>query len=150
MSIEPEKKRIRAHPHHLHMSLSSFALILGVFCYVFGFPLVFSDEKHMAWRRKFLKDENMLRLLAVAVISIAVTTLRRQHEISPDGEGAIVLIAWIVLLKGLFMAWWPVQFSKVREMLEDSLLDNDAMQVFTGFVMVLLGALFTYLGLVLA
>lgn len=132
------------------MSLSSFALILGVVCYVFGFPLVFSDEKHLAWRRKFLKDENILRLVAVGVISVAVTTLKRQYQVSPDGEGAVVLIAWIVLIKGLVMAWWPATFAKYREMIEDSLLDSQAMQMFTGFVMVLLGAFFTYLGLILA
>ena len=132
------------------MSLSSFALILGVVFYVFGFPLVFSDDKHIAWRRKFLKDENILRLFAVVVISVAVTTLRRQHQISADGEGAVVFIAWIALIKGLFMAWWPATFGTYREMVEDSLLDSQAMQMFTGFIMVLLGALFTYLGLVLA
>lgn len=132
------------------MSLSSFALILGVVCYVFGFPLVFSDDKHLVWRRKFLKDENFLRLIAVVVISVAVTTLRRQHQITPDGEGAVVLIAWIVLIKGLVMAWWPATFRKYREMMEDSLLDTESMQTFIGFLMVLLGALFTYLGLVLA
>lgn len=132
------------------MSLSSFALILGVICYVFGFPMAFSDEKHMAWRRKFLKDENMLRLIAVAVISVAVTTLRRQYSISPDGEGAMVVIAWIVLFKGLFMAWSPAKFGAMREIIEKSLFDSDVLQAFTGFIMVLLGALFTYLGLVLA
>lgn len=132
------------------MALSSFALILGVMCYVFGFPLVFSDEKHLAWRRKFLKDENMLRLVAVVVISVAVTTLKRQWQYTPDAEGAIVIVAWIVLLKGLFMAWWPATFAQYREKMEDYLLDTQAMQMFVGFVMVLLGAFFTYLGLILA
>lgn len=132
------------------MSLSSFSLILGVLFYVFGFPLIFSDEKHLTWRRKFLKDENMLRLIAVFVIAVAVTTLKRQYTISADGEGAIVLIAWIVLLKGLFMAWWPRNFGQYREMMEDSLLDSPAMQMFTGCIMVILGALFTYLGIMLA
>ncbi len=132
------------------MSLSSFSLIIGVFFYVFGFPLVFSDEKHLAWRRKFLKDENILRLIGVFVISLAVTTLKRQHAVTGDGEGAIVLIAWITLFKGLFMSWWPKTFGTFREKIEDSLLDSSAMQMFTGFVMVILGALFTYLGLVLA
>ena len=132
------------------MSLSSFSLIIGVFFYVFGFPIIFSDEKHLVWRRKLLKDENMLRLTAVAVISVAVTTLRRQYQITGDGEGAVVLIAWIVLFKGLFMAWWPAKFGAYRAKMENSLLDSQAMQMFTGFLMVLLGALFTYLGLVLA
>ncbi len=132
------------------MSLSSFSLIIGVFFYVFGFPLVFLDEQHMAWRRKFLKDENMLRLIAVGVLSIAITTLRRQYQISSDAEGAIVLIAWIVLLKGIFMALLPATFGAYRAKMEGALLSSEAMQVFAGFVMVLLGALFTYVGFMLA
>lgn len=131
------------------MPLSSFALILGVVFYVFGFPLIFSDDKHIAWRRKFLKDDNVLRLIAVVVISVAVTTLRRQHAVTPDAEGAMVLIAWIVLIKGLVMAWWPATFGRYREMMEQSLLDTEGMQIFTGFLMVVLGAFFTYLGIVL-
>ncbi len=91
----------------------------------------------------------MLRLIAVTVISVAVTTLRREHSISPDGEGVVVLIAWIVLLKGLFMAWWPARFGAYREKIEGVLLDSAAMQMFVGFLMVILGALFTYMGFVL-
>jgi hypothetical protein len=132
------------------MSLSSFSLILGVYFYVFGFPLVFSDEKHLSWVKKFLKDENMLRLAAIAVISVAVTTLRRQWVISPDGEGVIIAIAWIVLLKGLVMAWWPATIIRVKGRMIESLMDSQGLQSFAGFVMVLLGALFTYLGLILA
>ncbi len=132
------------------MSLVSFSLILGVFYYVFGFPLVFSDQKHLAWRRECLKDENMIRLMAVALISIAVTTLRYQHKISWDGEGIIVFFAWAMLLKGFFMAWWPARFGEVREQVEGYFLGSQGMQMFTGFVMVLLGALFTYFGLVIA
>ncbi len=132
------------------MSLASFSLIIGVFFYVFGFPLVFLDEQHLAWRRKFLKDENMLRLISVGVLSIAVTTLRRQYQISPDAEGAVVFIAWIVLLKGVCMALWPASFGVYRAKMEVVMLSSEGMQVFAGFVMVLLGALFTYLGFMLA
>ncbi len=132
------------------MSLSSFSLLLGVFFYVFGFPMVFSDGKFMVWRKKLLKDEQTLRLFAAAMVGIAVTTLRRQWHVSADGEGIVVFLAWVTLVKGLFMAWWPGVSSRIGSSLEDSLLDSDAMQAFTGFVMVLLGALFTYLGLVLA
>ncbi len=132
------------------MYLSSFSLVIGVFFYVFGFPLVFLDEQHIAWRRKFLKDENTLRLISVAVISIAITTLRRQYHFSPDAEGLVVIIAWITLFKGFFMALWPSNFNTFRTKIEDALFDIQAMQMFTGIVMVLLGALFTYLGLVLA
>jgi hypothetical protein len=132
------------------MSLSSFALVIGVFCYVFGFPLVFSDDKHLQWRKKLIKDENMLRLLGTALLMISVTTLRYHWRITPDGEGAVIVIAWLAFLKSLFMAWWPARFSVIASKMDGVLLaDSSGMQMFTGFVMVLLGALFTYLGLLL-
>lgn len=132
------------------MSLSSFSLILGVLCYVFGFPFVFSDSKYLAWRKKFLRDEGSLRLFATVVVAIAVTTLRRQWEITPDAEGLVIFLAWVTLLKGLFIAWWPSVYSDVRGPLEKFFFGTQTMQMFSGFVMVLLGAFFTYLGLVLA
>lgn len=132
------------------MLLSSFSLIIGVLCYVFGLPLVFSDQKYLAWKKKFLKDENSLRLFGVVIIAVAVTTLRRQWQLSPDAEGAIVVIAWLVLAKGLFAAWWPQTFGAVAQRIDNQLLGSTGSQMFTGFVAVLAGALFTYLGLVLA
>lgn len=132
------------------MSLSSFSLVLGVFFYVFGFPLVFSDDKYVVWLKKFIKDENMLRLSSVPVVAIAVTTLRHQWAISGDGEGIIVLIVWVTLVKGLLLAWWPGQVIRMKSKIDAFMLGEQSMQMFTGFVAVLLGALFTYLGLMLA
>jgi hypothetical protein len=86
------------------MSLSSFALVIGVFFYVFGFPLVFSDDKHLQWRKKLLKDENMLRLLGMALLMITATTLRYHYRITPDGEGAVIVIAWVAFIKALVNA----------------------------------------------
>ena len=131
------------------MSLSSFSLILGVFFYVFGFPLVFLSQKYLVWQRKMLKDENAMRLVGTAFAMIGALTLRRQWQDGADGEGFVILVAWIVLLKSVFLAWWPSKFSALRERCEDRLTDVPALQVFVGCMMVLLGALFTYLGLLL-
>lgn len=132
------------------MSLSSFALIIGVYCYVFGFPLVFTDEKHLQWRKKVLRDENILRLLGTAFVMVSVTTLRYHWRLTSDGEGVVVFIAWAVFFKSMFMAWWPQYFSFVATKIEEFLFESTQVQVFIGFVSVLLGALFTFLGLVLA
>lgn len=139
-----------SNPSFLIMSLASFSLILGACCYVFGFPLVFSNEKHLAWRREVVKDENALRLMALVLLSVAVTTLRYQYRIAWDGEGILVFFAWVTFFKGLFMAGWPATFGNVAEVIESHVMSNQAMEMFAGFIMVLLGALFTYLGLILA
>lgn len=131
------------------IALSSFSLILGVFCYVFGFPLVFSDDEHLAWRQRMMKDENVTRLVGMAFVVIAAVTLKRQWQISSDGEGIIVTIVWLTLFKSLFMAWWPAPFIVYRERAEAAFFDTPAMRMFVGFILVLLGALFTYIGILL-
>ena len=132
------------------MTLAAFSLIIGSICYVFGFPLVFSDASHLEWRKKMLKDENSLRVIGTLVIALAVTTLKYNYRITPDAEGIVIAVAWLALLKGLFIAWWPKTYSRIRMRLEDRFFGSPAMQAFMGFVMVLLGALFTYFGLILA
>ena len=132
------------------MSLSSFSLVLGVFFYVFGFPLVFSDQQHLDWRKRFLRDENMLRIFATALIMLAVATLRTQWRITADAGGIVIAIAWMVLLKGFFMAWWPRRYSLMSSRLEAAFQRTPQMTAFVGFLMVLIGALFTYFGFILS
>lgn len=135
--------------NNTHMSLSSFSLVLGVFFYVFGFPLVFCNLEYAEWRKKIMNDTNTVRIIGMAFAMIAVTTLRGQWRISGDGEGLIVAFAWIVLAKSLAMAWWPGHYEKFHQMIEGRFMDIPAVSVFLGAVMVLLGAFFTYFGILL-
>lgn len=132
------------------MALSSFSLILGVFCYVAGFPLIFCNEKHLQWRRKFFQDENMVRAAGAVLTALVVTVVRRQWQVTPDAEGIMILWAWILLFVGLFGAWWPHRFIKVRAHWEDILFDYRGVQVIVGFVLIILAAGFTSMGLLLA
>jgi hypothetical protein len=131
------------------MALSSFSLVLGVFCYVAGFPLIFCNEKHLQWRRKFFQDENMVRAVGAVLSAVVVTVLRRQWHITPDAEGVMVALAWILLLTGLFAAWWPDRYIRLRSRWEDILFDYRGVQIIVGFVLVILAAGFTSLGLLL-
>ena len=131
------------------MSLSSFALVLSVFFYVFGFPLVFCDENYAVWRKKILKDGNMVRIIGMAFTMIAAVTLRQQWKVTYDGEGLVVLFAWVTLLKSIFMAWWPKYYEGFRSYVEDEYLAIPAVSVIAGFLMVLLGAIFLYFGILL-
>ncbi len=131
------------------MSLSSFSLIIGVYCYVFGFPFVFSDKHYTEWCKKVLKDPNTLRVVGMVGVMIAALTLKRQWHIRYDAEGFIVLVAWLTFVKCLFAAWWPVTFSRAQEWKRKTMYATPASQAFMGFVMVLLGALFTYIGILL-
>jgi hypothetical protein len=132
------------------MSLSSFALILGAIYYVIGFPLVFTDKKFGEWLDRTLKNEDTLRLIAFPFIGIAVTILGRQSAITPDAEGLLVALAWITLLKGLMMVWWTTEFSRMKDASIDFVLSSYATQIIFGSLLVILGAFFTYLGLIVA
>lgn len=131
------------------MTLSSFCLIVGVFLYAVGFPLVFLDSKHTTWRKKLVRDEFTLRLIGIAVAALCITTLKLQWEVSPDGEGFVVAIVWIGLLKGALLAWFPSWVTKIEVWIEDTLLGSEGAQIFTGLITILIAAFFTYLGLVL-
>ncbi|MDD5054850.1 MAG: hypothetical protein PHZ00_01115 [Candidatus Peribacteraceae bacterium] len=132
------------------MAISSFSLVLGVFCYVAGFPLIFCNEKHLEWRRKFFLDENMVRAAGAILAAVVVTVVRRQWLVTPDGEGVMVLLAWLLLFTGLFAAWWPDRFIALRSKWERILFDYRGAQITLGFVLIFLAAGFTYLGLILA
>lgn len=132
------------------MSLASFSLVLGVLCYVLGIPMVAGDRSHLSWRRKFLADANNIRLLSVLALSISVATLKYQWEITPDGEGLMVLIVWLGLLEGALMALVPAWYVRMKGQMTRALMNKESGKLFWGIVSVLAGAFFTYMGFVLA
>ena len=132
------------------MSLASFALVLGAACYIFGLPIVFADESFLAWRRRVMADEQVLRVLGMLLVMIAVTTLRYHWQVSVDGEGVVIVLAWLTLAKGLFFAWWPARALAVMQRIEPVLVSSHAAQTFIGCLAVFVGAVLTYLGFVLA
>ncbi len=131
------------------MSLSSFCLVLGVFFYVFGFPLVFCDERYAVWRKNIMKDTNLVRIIGMAFAMIAVTTLRRNFALSLDVRGFVVAFAWLLFFKSIGMAWWPDVYEKWHRTFEKKFLRREASQVIAGTLLVVLGAWFTYLGILL-
>jgi hypothetical protein len=143
------------HDLHIHsfrtfsMSLAVFSLTLGVFCYAAGFPMVMNDRKHIAWRKKLLSDDNVIRALSVALAVIALATLKMQWEVTPDGEGVMVFLAWLLLLESAFMLLFPSRYGAMKLQAMKVLMPNDATQSFFGFVAILVGALLTYMGLML-
>lgn len=133
----------------LPMTLSSFALFLGIVCYLFGFPLVFADSAAVNWRKKVMKDDVLLRLLGGLAAIVAALTLNNQWVITADGEGLIVFLAWLTLIKGVVLAWWPTQFMKMMGW-KEQMLSIPAGRLACGVIIVILGAFLTYMGMMLA
>jgi len=111
--------------------------------------MVLGDRKHLAWRKRFLGDENSIRLLSVVGLSLAALTLKYQSIITPDGEGIVVFVAWLALLEGILMALTPAWYVRMKAQAGKALVKNESGQMFWGVIWVLAGAFFTYMGMVL-
>ncbi len=131
------------------MALSTFALVLGVIWYVVGFPLVFNEKRATAWHKKILKSETVLRYTGIIMAVLAILALKTQWHYTPDADGIVVVVAWATLVKALFIAWWPEQYSQMRTGFEHQWLKTHESHMTLGVVLIALGAFFTYLGLVL-
>lgn len=130
------------------MPVASFALILGVIAYLFGLPLLFAERDAVAWRKKFLKDDVSIRIIGGAIVVLAALTLKTKWDVSADAEGLVVFLAWLTLIKGLFVTWWPAHYAQLLQW-EDKHFDAPAWQMLFGLLVILFGALLTYLGLAL-
>lgn len=130
------------------MTLSSFAMVIGIACYLIGFPLIFSEARTIAWKKKFFKDDVALRLSGAICTIIAGVLLRRQWAITGDAEGLVVFVAWLVLVKGVITTWWPETCMSVLSW-EEKTMRAPVWKVVYGVVLVLIGGLFTYFGIVL-
>lgn len=125
------------------MTLSAFALIIAFVCYLLGVPLLIAEDRAVAWHKKFYKGNDILvSLVGGAFFIIAALALRVQWRLTLDGEGFVVLIAWLTLLKGLAIAWMPAKSSKIAV----SFLSKRSMDLLAGFLLIVWGALFLYLG----
>lgn len=131
------------------MSLGSFALILGIVCYLFGFPLVFDDRKHIAWRKTVMNDEQMIRVVGTVFACLSVITLREHAILSKDIAGFVVFSAWVALAKSLVAAFSPSSTVAFYALVLRRFGNDDGGVLLTGFLTVLLGALYTYIGLAL-
>jgi hypothetical protein len=129
------------------MTLASFSIAAGLLCYLFGFPMIFAEDQAIAWRRKLLKDEVVVRLLGAFLAVIAGMALRTQWMVTADGEGIIVFIAWIQLIKGAYLAWWPNKYAELIAWDEEK-FHAPVWQVLHGILMIFAGAFLTYLGII--
>lgn len=131
------------------MALSSFSLILGVTYYLFGFPFLFSEKSAIAWRRKLSKDGILVRLCGAVFVMLAALTLKTQYLLTPDAEGLVILFAWLTFIKALLLVWWPELVTSWKTRFDNAILAHPTLHVGVALVMIFLGALFTYLGIVL-
>lgn len=147
MTVEAKFDRVLANPPPGFMELNTFALIIGLTCYLVGLPLLLTEKQAVNFLKKVFKsDEPFISLIGVITFLICAATLRRQWDLTPDAEGLVVLMAWVGLFKGLFFAWQPKEASRIVL----HVLTKHANDLLYGFFSIVWGALFTYLGFAIA
>ena len=109
--------------------------------------MLLTEKKASAWFKKLLKgNEHLVSVIGGALVLISAATLQRQSDITMDAEGLVVLMAWLTLLKGLYLAWQPAAYAKMAM----GVLTNHSLELLWGFFGIVWGALFTYLGFAIA
>lgn len=126
------------------MTLSTFALVIGTLSYLFGLPLLFHERETMEWMKKLLKDDPLLRVIGAVVTIMCLGVLLRHWRITADAEGLIVLIAWLGLIKGLYLVWGAPEYSRI---MHNFLTARHP--ALLGMLGIICGALFTYLAFVI-
>ena len=89
------------------MELSTFAIIIGILELLIGIPLLVAGGPALKFMTKFIADEFHMRVFGAVVFIISVFVLLEGATIGTDPEGLIRLVAWIVAIKGITVAWKP-------------------------------------------
>ena len=127
------------------MELSTFAYAIGIFELIFGLPLLFYSKQTMKCVEKAFKDDFQIRFIGVIMTIVGALVLVEKYEISASPEGLVILVAWLVFLKGLIFAWWPQTAITMKK----KFMKNEAALTLAGIAATAVGLLLLYAGSVL-
>lgn len=127
------------------MELDTFAYTIGIMELLIGLPLLFYSKQAMKWFDAFLKDDTSVRLLGTLLAILGALVLIDGYEVSLDPEGLIRLVAWLCMLKGIMLTWWP----KTAMQMKKNWFKGDTMATLGGTLGVAIGCLLMYGGSIL-
>ncbi len=124
------------------MSLATFAYVIGIIELLVGIPLIVAPDKTMAWMKRTLDQDALLRSMGAVFLIMGFFVLKDNYSIGKDVAGLIRLVAWITVVKSFMLVWFP---NYVRTM-HERWSAVPAMRFLWGFLAVLVGVLFMYAG----
>ncbi|MAE68469.1 hypothetical protein CL635_01510 [bacterium] len=127
------------------MELTTFAYTIGIIELIVGLPLLFYSKQTMKWIDKAFKDDVQMRVIGVFMAILGALVLIEDYEVSAEPDGLVILIAWLVFLKGLMYCWWPQTAINLKK----KWVKNDAAITFGGIAAVAIGVLLVYAGSIL-
>jgi uncharacterized protein YjeT (DUF2065 family) len=128
------------------MELATFAYTIGVIELLVGIPLLFYSKPTLKWLDKFLKaDDVQIRILGAIIAVLGALVLMENYEVSLEPDGLVILVAWLVFLKGVMFAWWPSTAVKMKR----KFMKNEAALTLSGITAVTIGLLLMYAGSIL-
>lgn len=126
------------------MELSTFANTVGILELLVGLPLVFYTKPFMKWIDKVMKEEPLMRMMGAIITVLGGLVLLEDFRIYPDIEGFVILIAWLVFLKGIVWTWYPQTAIRMKK----KWAKNDAALTLGGLSATAIGLLLLYAGMV--
>ena len=122
------------------MELATFAYTIGVIELIVGLPLLFYSKSTLKVFDKFFKDDFQMRFTGTLMAVLGSLVLVESYEVSLDPEGLIILMAWLVFVKGLMYAWWPQPAVNMKK----KFMKSEAALTFGGIAASVIGVLLVY------
>jgi hypothetical protein len=131
------------------MDLALFATTIGLVELLIGLPFLFSTKKTVKWLKGFMREDVLLRIVGGVLLLLGALTLIDEYGrgVTYGGglDGFVRLIAWLVAIKGILLAWWPGWVWKMSK----KWLDNEGLLSLGALAKVLLGIFLLWAGTVL-
>ena len=97
------------------MTLSTFALVLAVIEFLFGFPLLLFPKKTGRLLLDLTKADLLYRTIGALFLVLCVLVLAQGMSVGTDVPGLIRLVAWVGAIKCLIICWWPEKHALLAE-----------------------------------
>ncbi len=94
------------------LSLKFLAIMLGALCIATRLPGVLYPKAFSKVVKKFLKDEQTMRLVGLFPFMFGVAILMEAPLFMPDWTMVMSVIGWLFLVVALYMMWEPKMLEK--------------------------------------
>jgi hypothetical protein len=89
-----------------------------------------------------MQDDSLTRIVGAFLAILSFLVLTEGTNIGSSPEGLMRLVAWIVLIKGLMLCWWPDWLVDIQK----RFLANTEFMIFGAVLMLIFGFLFIIAG----
>jgi hypothetical protein len=124
-------------------SLSYLAILTGALIVFTRIPGIFYPKAYAKFIKGMMKETMLMRVISVMGFMLSVSILTNAWMVTPDWQGAFVLLGWLMLAGCVNLAYNPKSLQKIVK----KVIKNEATLAALCFVGVVIGGGLIYLGL---